>query len=155
MWDDLREKAAVEREQLRRLLDHCRPLLERCVSNPPSDFELYTLAAMLHSFYNGVENIFKRIAEKFEGEPPRGQAWHRDLLDSMGKRGSARRAVISVALVERLDAYLDFRHFFRHSYIFDLRWDRMKSLVLECEQTLKLLEDELDRFFAAGGEGGR
>ncbi len=37
----------------------------------------------------------------------------------------------------------------------DLRWDRMKSLVLECEETLKLVEEELDRFFAAGTAGGQ
>jgi hypothetical protein len=31
----------------------------------------------------------------------------------------------------------------------------MKTLVLGCEETLKLLEDELDRFFAAGTGGGQ
>jgi hypothetical protein len=61
VWDDLREKAAVEREQLHRLLDHCRSLLEKCAANPPNEIELSPLAAMLHSFYNGIENIFKRI----------------------------------------------------------------------------------------------
>jgi len=53
-----------------------------------------------------------------------------------------------------LDSYLDFRHFFRHSYVFDLRWDGMEALVLGCEETLKLLEDELDRFFEAGSASG-
>jgi hypothetical protein len=66
VWDDVREKAAVEREQLHRLLDNCRPLLQGCTANPPNDVELIALAAMLHSFYNGVENIFKRIAEEFD-----------------------------------------------------------------------------------------
>jgi hypothetical protein len=53
-----------------------------------------------------------------------------------------------------LDSYLDFRHFFRHSYVFDVRWDGMEVLVLGCEETLKLLEDELDRFFEAGSASG-
>jgi hypothetical protein len=72
----------------------------------------------------------------------------------MGRPGEARPAVISAGLAERLDAYLDFRHFFRHSYVFLLRWDRMKPLVLDCEETLKLVEDELDQFFAAGTGSG-
>lgn len=155
MWDDLRGKWAVERQQLQRLLEHYRPLLQKCALNPPNDHEVSALAAMLHSFYNGVENIFKRIAAECYDRSPQGQAWHRELLDLMAKPGRTRRAAISQSLVERLDAYLDFRHFFRHSYVFHLRWDRMKSLVLECDETLKLLEYELDRFFAAGNESGQ
>jgi hypothetical protein len=44
---------------------------------------------------------------------------------------------------------MEFRHVFRHAYTFDLRWDRMKTLVLGCEETLQLVEGDLDRFFAA------
>jgi hypothetical protein len=49
---------------------------------------------------------------------------------------------------------MEFRHLFRHAYVFDLRWDRMKPLVLGCVETLKLLEDELDRFLPAGTGSG-
>src|SRR5208282_4550496 len=49
--------------------------------------------------------------------------------------------------------YMEFRHVFRHAYTFDLRWDRMKTLVLGCEETLHLVEGKLDRFFE-GGTGG-
>jgi len=104
---------AVERQQLHRLLKAYRPVLEKCASTPPNDIELSALAAMLHSFYNGIENIFKRIAEELDGQLPRGQAWHRELLDLMGEPGKARPALICESLVERLDSYLDFRHFFR------------------------------------------
>jgi hypothetical protein len=105
---------------------------------------------MLHSFYNGIENIFKRIAEGLDEGLPARQFWHRSLLDAMGGPGKARPAAISAGMVDRLDSYLDFRHFFRHSYTFSLRWDRMKDLVLGCEKTLEMLEDELERFLAAG-----
>lgn len=149
MWDDLRQKWTVEQQQLHRVLEHVRPLLDQCASNPPNDHELAALAAMLHSFYNGIENIFKRVAMECYGSLPQGQAWHRELLDLMAQPGRAGTAVISAALVERLDAYLDFRHFFRHSYVFHLRWDRMKALVLGCEETLEMLEEQVNRFFEA------
>jgi hypothetical protein len=155
VWDRLRKQTAVERQQLRRLLDIYRPLLNRCAVNPPDDIELSALAAMLHSFYNGIENIFKRIAEELDGQLPRSEFWHRDLLDSMSRPGNIRPTVISGRMVECLDSYLDFRHFFRHGYTFDLRWDGMKALVLGCDETLKLVEDELDRFFAAGTGSGQ
>lgn len=147
MWDKARKQVGVERQQLQRLLETYRPILKKCATRPPSDIELSGLAALLHSFYNGIENVFKRIAEEIDGQLPGGEAWHRELLDAMGQPGRARPAVISKGLIERLDAYLDFRHFFRHAYIFSLRWERMKGLALGCEDTLRQLEAELDSFF--------
>jgi hypothetical protein len=67
VWDKLRKQIAVERQQLHRLLATHRPILEKCAARPPSEIELSALAAMLHSFYNGTENIFKRIAEEIDG----------------------------------------------------------------------------------------
>ena len=150
MWDDLRERVAVEREQLNRLIDGYRSLLENCAASPPSEIEISALAAMLHSFYNGVENIFKCIGDELDIQLSRSHSWHRDLLDSMGRPGKMRPAVISQNLAERLDTYLDFRHFFRHTYVFHLRWDRMKPLVLGCEETLRQLEAELETFLDSG-----
>lgn len=101
---------------------------------------------MLNSFYNGIENIFKRVAVELGDPLPRGESWHQELLDSMAESTSHRRAVISAGLRTRLKEYMEFRHFFRHAYIFTLRWDRMKGLVLGCEETMQQLEAELDAF---------
>ncbi len=68
--------------------------------------------------------------------------------------GKARPAVLSSKLGDRLEDYLQFRHFFRHSYVFDLHWERMKPLVLGCEETLRLLEEQLDAFLKSGPAGG-
>lgn len=98
---------------------------------------------MLHAFYNGVENLFKRIAiESGEGLPT-GDIWHRRLLDQMAASTGARPAVIADDLHSRLRLYLDFRHVFRHSYTFDLRWDKMQELVLHCDETLTRLRHSL------------
>jgi hypothetical protein len=121
VWDRVAKQVALERQQLRRLLATHRALLRKCETSPPDDIELSAPAAMLHSFYTGIENIFKRIAEGLDGQLARREFWHRELLDTMKKPGNIRPAVISESLVERLDSYLDFRHFFRHAYIFDLR----------------------------------
>ena len=150
MWDDLREQITVEREQLRHLLHVHRTLIEKCVASPPSAIELSALAAMLHSFYGGVENIFKRATLELGDRLPGGESWHKDLLDSMTKATGQRVPLISPELRKRLKDYMEFRHFFRHSYVFDLEWERMKTVVLNLEDTLKLLESELDRFFAGG-----
>ncbi len=155
MWGRLREQVALEREQLHRLLDKYRPLLDRCVVSPPNDIELSALAAMLHSFYNGIENIFKRTALELGGAVPSGEFWHKELLDSMSRATGQRGPVLSPELRDRLKEYMEFRHVFRHAYTFDLRWDRMNTLVLGCEETLRRLERELDRFLEAGATGGK
>lgn len=154
MWDRLRKQVALERQQLGTLLEMYRSLLQKCARNPPNEIELSALAAMLHSFYSAIENIFKRIVSELDGRPSGGEFWYRELLDTMAKPGKARPTVLSSDLADRLDDYLQFRHVFRHAYVFDLRWDRMRSLVLGCEETLHLLEDQLDEFLKSGPAPG-
>jgi hypothetical protein len=60
--DKFRKHQATEREQLQRLLSRIQPLLANCRDTAPSEIELSALAATLHSFYTGAENIFKRGA---------------------------------------------------------------------------------------------
>jgi len=150
VWDSLRKQVAFERTQLRRLIDTHRPLLEKCATAPPSEIELSALAALLHSFYNGIENIFKRMALELGERLPSSEFWHMHLLDAMAQATPQRPAVLSPELQRRLKEYMEFRHVFRHAYIFNLRWGQMKPLVLRCEETLALVENELDRFLQAG-----
>jgi len=46
--------------QIDRLLDSYADLLERALHTPPNLIELTAIASVLHSFYNGLENIFLR-----------------------------------------------------------------------------------------------
>jgi len=79
-WVKLRKHQATEREQLQRLLSGISGLLTKCRTTALTEIELTALAATLHSFYARIENIFKRVAVELEGEPVRGDAWHRELL---------------------------------------------------------------------------
>jgi hypothetical protein len=136
----------VELAQLRQLLAEHSPLLRLVRTTPPDGIERSALAAMLHSFYTGIENLFKRIAIECDGGPPAGSAWHRALLDSMATATAARPAVLSPALHSRLTEYLQFRHVFRQAYAFQLRWEKMQALVGDCETTLAGFESELRKW---------
>jgi hypothetical protein len=149
MSNQLREQVAAELRLLRRLLDEYGALIGRCAKHPPDLIERAALAAMLHGFYNGVENVFKRTATAIDGAIPGGPAAHRDLLDLMARATSTRPQVISESLRNRLDPYLDFRHMFRHGYSFQLEWEKMEMLVLECESVLGQFDAELNSFLAA------
>lgn len=145
-WDKFRKQQATEREQLRRLLVGIQTLLSRCREATPDEIELSALAATLHSFYTGVENIFKRVSVELDGQPVVGDRWHRDLLLRMKAPARNRPALLSSELHDVLLDYLRFRHVFRSAYSFDLDWRKMSPLVLRFEETFQQLEREFDTF---------
>ncbi|MDP2898827.1 MAG: hypothetical protein Q8Q12_20000 [bacterium] len=95
MSDRLRREIAIERELLNRLLVNHRELMERCAEREPDSVEISALAAMLHSFYTGLENAFKRVAVHLDRALPEGPAWHSRLLERMAEPTQQRRSVIS------------------------------------------------------------
>jgi hypothetical protein len=145
-WDKFRKQQAAEREQLQRLLSRIQPLLTKCRDTAPTEIELSALAATLHSFYTGVENIFNRVAVEIDGEPVRGEVWHRELLLRMKAPAAGRPELLSEELHDTFNEYLRFRHVFRNAYSFDLDWQKMSPLVLRLEKTFQQLERALDEF---------
>jgi len=121
-------------------------LLAKCQPTDPTEIELCALAALLHSFFTGIENIFKRVAVELDGEPVRGDSWHRELLLQMTSSRARRPPVLSEELHGTLNDYLRFRHVFRNAYSFDLDWQKMSPLVLSLDETFKMLEKALDEF---------
>ena len=146
MSRDLDTEIAIELERLRHLIAVHEPLLDQCANSVPSAIELSALAALLHSFYTGIENLFKRIVISIDKSLPQGDAWHRQLLETIAVKIVARDAVVSRLLLDKLSQYLAFRHVFRHAYSFDLRWEKMAWLVLNVRPTLEQVELELTLF---------
>lgn len=147
MWPETRKKVELEMSLLHRLLgQHC-DLLARVECEQPDTVEVLALSALLHSFYTGIENVFKRIALDIDKTIPTGSRTHSELLVQMESATASRPAVISRDLRLRLGEYMDFRHVFRHAYSFDLRWEKMRSLVIGCKETLAQVEIALEKFF--------
>jgi predicted metal-dependent hydrolase len=104
-----------------------------------SQLELAGVAALLHSFYNGIENILRQVFQAKSFPIPQGESWHRDLLLS-----AATKRVLSDQLLEDLKRYLAFRHFFSHAYALDLFPERMKPLVKDAESVFSKFKDEIE-----------
>ncbi len=143
MSPELQEEIGLEPSQLRSLLDTFSPLLLKVVAAPPDAIEIAALAGLLHSFYNGVENILKRIVVHSGESLPSGISWHSELLESMAAPGPGRPSVIGRDLFERLRAYLGFRHVYRHSYTFQIKWSKMQPLVMDIGEVLRDLESSV------------
>ena len=118
---DLHERILAELENIGRIVDE----LKRCGSlSALSALELAGTGALLHNFYNGIENILKQVL-LHEGIPlPSGTYWHKDLLEA-----SVNAQILSASTKLSLGPFLAFRHFFVHAYSFNLRADMMSPLV--------------------------
>ena len=146
MWHELQEEVELELAQLRALVESFHPLLSKTKTSAPDTVETVALAGFLHSFYTGIENVFKRVALHTGGALPDGGSWHTQLLDGMARRQENRVAVLSQGLHDILLDYLTFRHVFRHAYSFELQWRKMAPLVAECETTFRRLEQDMTCF---------
>ena len=105
-----------------------------------SPLELAGVAALIHNFYNGIENILKQIVISCGDKPPNGPSWHRDLVNMATSNN-----IISESTANELRQYLAFRHFFSHGYSFDLDKGRIIPLVKNIQKTLACFTDDINK----------
>ena len=135
---DVRDHVAAEMENIRRVLKEI-PTHSEC--GGLSHLELAGVAALLHNFYNGIENVLKQVFQSRAVGMPTGDAWHRDLLARARTEG-----IVSTEVFDLLKPYLAFRHFFAHGYALDLDPDRLQPLVGNTDRTFGIFERDIDAF---------
>lgn len=74
--------------------------------------------------YNGLESIFKLIYKNYSNKPLSSEMWHRELLTEMFKIQENRIFILDKPLLNDLKEYLGFRH----SYGYEMDWNRLSPL---------------------------
>jgi hypothetical protein len=118
-------------------------LLSALPNHPLSTLSVLELAgagALLHNFYNGIENILKQVFQSKALVIPPGESWHRDLLIISGEKG-----ILSAQLLNTLKRYLAFRHFFGHGYSLNLFPERMQPLVDDAQSVFDQLKTDIQK----------
>lgn len=134
---DINEKVAAEIENIEKVLLELNQFEDL---SKASTLELAGIGALLHNYYNSIENIIKQIL-KFQGkEIPSGLFWHKDLLEL-----ACSTDILSLFMKEKLGQYLAFRHFFVHGYALDLKADRIAPLVKLSIEVFNQLKVDLSK----------
>jgi len=110
----------------------------------PQKQDILTEPAMgtyLMNFYNGVENILKRVSKEYYLIMPKGNSWHKELLNLSYNTPEGKIAIFDQGIVERLVPYRNFRHRFISGYGFQLKGEKMLGLI----DNVELLWDDIKK----------
>jgi hypothetical protein len=154
------ELAETELRSLLAEIDTARGLLSRLAieledtdpgdGGSPTREVLALLAMDLHSWYTALEALLVRVLTVFEGGIPAGEASHALVLRAaLRDIEGVRPAVLRASLRESLDEIRRFRHFFRHAYALDLRYEKLRSALRPLLQCHEMVEQDLARFAQA------
>ena len=141
------EDITFEIERIDELFRQYIPLLLKIRDQEPDLVELGSLAMLLHSFYNGLESVFTRIAREIDDDVPSGKGWPSELLDQMaGKTMGRDFPVLSEETRDVLKKYLRFKQSSRFADTFHIDWGAIKDLVFEIDETKNRVLKEIRSF---------
>jgi hypothetical protein len=141
---DLREELAVELQALVATVSELSALQQDLADKGPTVREKAAAAAFLAQFYNGIENILKRISRYHNVPLPTGETWHTDLFQRFCSPAYPDLPLLfDDALAADLAPYRRFRHVAFHSYGFQLDWSRMAEGVANAEKTFERFRQSL------------
>jgi hypothetical protein len=144
---DLSEEIAVELEAMEMTVDEIVALQRDTAHREPTTREKTAAAAFLAQFYNGLENIFKRIYRYYSLDLPTSETWHVELFQSFcSPSNSDLPQLFEEDLAVALAPYRRFRHVAFHSYGFQLDWSRMAYGVENVEKIFEQIKSSLSDY---------
>ena len=150
MNNALKTKILFEISQIDKLLGDSTPLFDLCKLKEPDFIEISACAMILQSFYNGIENILVLIFKHYDGKLPQNNRWHMELLEKAFISDGLRKQIFINGLQSTLEEYMKFRHFVRHSYGFQLEWERMEDLIKGINNCWETVKKDINTFILQG-----
>jgi len=140
LYEDVQDEVRAIEETLERLYE-----IRNKFDPQVKDYCLEpAMGTYLMNFYNGVENILKRVSKEYYKTMPKGESWHRELLALSCSPPHGKTAIFSQSIAEKLHQYRNFRHRFVSGYGFQLRGEKMLELI----DNIGPLWDEINKAIA-------
>jgi hypothetical protein len=116
----------IEFEAMQRTVDELTSLRHDVAQREPKIRDLAAAGLFLANFYNGIENVLKRICRFHNIELPADSDWHVELAKLFcDPPREGLPLLLDVELADQLAPYRQFRHVVHHGYGFRLRWPDM------------------------------
>jgi hypothetical protein len=142
----LKEKLEHEIHRIDKLFDNGKLLLDLCKTKEPDFVEASATGSFLQSFYNGIESIIMLIFKNIGESIPNDLHWHKKLLEKTFVPNEKRTVLFQNEYREKLFEYLSFRHYFRHSYGYEINWRRLAPLINGVEEMWGMLKSDINEF---------
>lgn len=126
---ELREDVLDEEKAIEETLVRLAKARSKFDSNDKDYLTEPAMGTYLMNFYNGIENILKRITKEYYLAMPKGANWHKELLVLSSNPPNGKIAVFNQNIIERLYPYRNFRHRFVSGYGFQLKGEKMLELI--------------------------
>ena len=148
--DELRQQISIEREAMIVVVNELTALYADVANREPTLREKTAAAGFLAQFYNGVENILKRISLYHDVPLPTGDNWHVTLFQRFaGQGGSPLPNLFDKQTANILAPYRRFRHVAFHSYGFQFNWRYMAEGVAQIDVVFVQFEQILGHYLNA------
>jgi hypothetical protein len=146
-FEELEEEIAVELEALESTVNELLSLQRDVADRELTVREKTAAAAFLAQFYNGVENILKRISRYHNVAIPSGETWHVDLFQRYCYPIKPDLpTLLDKAMSSVLAPYRRFRHVAFHGYGFQLDWERMAEGVAMIQSVFSQFKSSLSDY---------
>lgn len=141
---ELREEIAIELELMEATVRELLALQRDAAERELTVRDKTAAAAFLAQFYNGVENIFKRISRFYAVPLPTGDTWHVDLFKRFCLPPQEPLPVLlDDLLASDLAPFRKFRHVVHHGYGFQLEWSQMAEGIASVEDVFLRFKSKL------------
>lgn len=145
--EELREQIAIELELMEATVQELLAIRRDAANRQLTVREKTAAAAFLAQFYNGVENILKRIGYFYNIPLPTGDSWHVDLFRQFCFPSKhPLPALFDEPLASAIAPFRKFRHAVYHSYGIQLEWSRMSAGVAEVEDVFLEFQSRLSTY---------
>ena len=138
--DDLKKYCDNEFTNINRIVDELYSVYKPDKTEYPVA-EQAAISALLINIYSGIENILKQMLKFDKLEVDDSPDWHEKVLRKAGEI-----AILPPDLIQFLSKYLAFRNYFLYTYIFNIKWDDMKSMVESARDIVSNVHSEVEEY---------
>ncbi|MBU1121102.1 MAG: hypothetical protein KKF54_00175 [Candidatus Omnitrophica bacterium] len=146
-YNELKEDVLAEEKAIDETIERLREIRWKFDSQKQDNLIEPAMGTYLMNFYNGIENILKRVSKEYYSFMPKGNSWHKELLVLSYNAPERKIPIFDQGIASRVIPYKNFRHRFVSGYGFQLKGEKMLVLIDNVEELWNDIKKTISEFF--------